>query len=161
MAIDIIKVKSFCKDDISLIEGYDEAINSDECYACHHRLELTLDNEYAHSKNELIRLGMYYGRPYFELIFIKDSEHSALHRKAEWKAGLRKGYVGWIPTNEQKLKMSKSHKGKTPSNYGMPNSEFGKKFFAYFGQTLTMNPKLYAYHYNWYRKHNKTCKWEV
>lgn len=161
MAIDISKVKSFCKDDISLIEGYDEAISSNECYACHHRLEFTLDNEFAHTRDELIRLGMYYKRPYFELIFMKDSEHSALHRAVEWKASRRKRYKGWNPTNEQRTKMSLAHKGKSPNNKGIPRSEFGIKFFKKFGKTLSDDVKLYNYHMNWYRKHNKTCKWEA
>lgn len=32
-------VYKYCKDDPSLIENYDEAINSTEIYDCHHRLE--------------------------------------------------------------------------------------------------------------------------
>lgn len=161
MAIDIHKVKAFCKDDISLIEGYDIAISSVECYACHHRLEFTLNNEFAHTKDDLIRLGMYYKRPYFELIFIKDSEHSKLHRQIEWAARRRKGCKGWKATEEQKIKMSLAHKGKRPNNKGIPCSEFGVKFFKKFGKTLSDDIKLYNYHYNWYKKHNKTCKWEA
>lgn len=81
-------VYRFCKDDISKIENYEQAINDKEnVWCCHHRLELTLDGDYAHSKEDLIRMGMYYNRPYFELIFMKDNEHSSLHRKAEAKAG--------------------------------------------------------------------------
>ena len=75
--------RQFCKDDISLIENYEEALNDTENQWClHHRLELTLNGEFAHTAEELIRLGMYYKRPYFELIFLKASDHASLHNKA-------------------------------------------------------------------------------
>lgn len=48
----------------------------------HHRLELTLDGEYAHSREELKRLDMYYNRPYYELIFLHHNDHTKLHLKA-------------------------------------------------------------------------------
>lgn len=48
----------------------------------HHRLECTLDGDFAHSANELKRLGMYYNRPYYELIYLTHSEHSKLHYKS-------------------------------------------------------------------------------
>ena len=72
-------VKKFCKDDISKIENYELAVKDKSMWHCHHRLELTLNNEKAHSKEDLIRLEMYYNRPYFELIFLKSSDHRKLH----------------------------------------------------------------------------------
>lgn len=76
-------VKYFCKDDITKIENYELAMtDTEEVWHCHHRLELTLDGEYAHSKEDLIRMNMYYQRPYFELIFLKNSDHVTLHNKA-------------------------------------------------------------------------------
>lgn len=51
-------------------------------WCIHHRLELTLNGEYAHSKEELKRMNMYYNRPYFELIFLRLGEHMNLHNKA-------------------------------------------------------------------------------
>ena len=78
--INIINAKQYCKDDISLIENYDKAMSDNtQKWHLHHRLELTLDNEYALSKQDLIRYGMYYKRPYFELIFMTEAEHRALH----------------------------------------------------------------------------------
>lgn len=76
-------LKPICRDDISKIENYKEAVESKEFWECHLRLELTLDNELAHTKEELIRLGMYYNRPYYELIFLPRSYHMTLHRNAE------------------------------------------------------------------------------
>lgn len=78
--INIKNTKQYCKDDISLIENYDKAIaDNTQVWVCHHRLEITLNGEYAISKQELIRHGMYYKRPYFELIFMSQTEHRSLH----------------------------------------------------------------------------------
>lgn len=72
--------KRLCKDDISRIENYDKAVSdTTQIWDCHHRLELTLDGEFAHTRKELIQLGVYYRRPYFELIFLTRSEHRRLH----------------------------------------------------------------------------------
>lgn len=72
------QVKLYC-DEYWKIENYDEAVNSDEVYECHHRLELTLNGEYAHGIKDLKRFNMYYHRPYFELIFLKSKDHAKLH----------------------------------------------------------------------------------
>ena len=81
--INIKNAKQYCKDNISLIENYDKAISDNtQIWHLHHRLELTLDNEYALSKQDLVRHGMYYKRPYFELIFMTAAEHRALHNSA-------------------------------------------------------------------------------
>lgn len=69
-------VKEYCNEDISLIENYEEALNSNEIYDCHHKLELL--NGYR-SKESLIDDGLYYNRPADELIFLKHSEHTKLH----------------------------------------------------------------------------------
>lgn len=70
-------VKKFCCEDISLIENYDEAINSKQKYDCHHKLEIELNK----TKQELIDMGLYWKRPASELIFMTPSEHHLLHAK--------------------------------------------------------------------------------
>lgn len=76
--------KKYCKDDISRIENYDKAVADPmHTWEIHHRLEFTLDGEFAHSHKELKQLDMYYNRPYFELIFLTKSEHRRLHMKSE------------------------------------------------------------------------------
>lgn len=114
----------FCKDDISKIENYEKAVSdTTQTWVIHHRLELTLDGEFAHSVKELIRLGMYYRRPYFELIFLTHSEHSKLHNKGKnnpmyGKPGTKLGTPAWnkgkhgIYSEETKAKMSAAKKGK-------------------------------------------------
>ena len=97
--------KKFCKDDISKIENYEKAISdTTQTWDLHHRLELTLDGEFALSRDQLKMHDMYYNRPYYELIFLTPSEHRRLH----WKGKKRKPF-----TEEHRRKMSESHKGRT------------------------------------------------
>ena len=104
-------VKRYCRDDISKIENYDKAIaDKKNMWDCHHRLELTLEGEFAHSNTDLKRFNMYYHRPYFELIFLLSSEHKKIH--ARTKIGVRSPRHGKKHSEETRQKMSKSHKGK-------------------------------------------------
>ena len=112
------KVKSYCKDDISLIENFDKAVaDKEQTWDCHHRREITT------SKKELIKLGEYYSRPASELIFLTHSEHIALHNKCrvfteETKRKLSEAQKGKIFTEEHKQKLSKALKGKNTWNTG-------------------------------------------
>lgn len=73
-------VKRYCRDDIQKIENYNEAVSDMvNMWECHHRLELTLDGQPACCRDDLIRHGMYYKRPAFELIFVKPQEHALMH----------------------------------------------------------------------------------
>lgn len=67
--------KQFCKDDISLIENYELAINDkSQTQHCHHRRETI------YNKSDLIEISEYYKRPAIELIFLTPKEHKALHK---------------------------------------------------------------------------------
>ena len=68
-------INKYCCEDISLIENYNEAINSDEKYVCHHRLGIDLGL----SREELIEKDLYFNRPASELIFLTNNEHTSLH----------------------------------------------------------------------------------
>ena len=110
--INIKNVEQYCKDDISKIENYEQAItDKEQTWECHHRLELTLDGEFAHSKEELERLDMYYNRPYFELIFLSKSEHYRLHRQS-----------GKPISKATRIKISKATKGENNPFYGKKHS---------------------------------------
>lgn len=107
------QIKLYCKE-YWKIENYNEAINSKELYECHHRLELTINGEFAHNIKELKRLNMYYNRPYFELIFLKVGEHSKLHAlsRSERTNKLNSaGHKGRKLTEETKRKISLGRKG--------------------------------------------------
>ena len=104
----------YCRDDISKIENYDKAIaDTSKTWVIHHRLELTLEGEYAHSKEDLIRMDMYYHRPYYELILLPHKEHTKLHRK------FNSCFSGHKLSKEMKDKLINSHKGKVPWNKGL------------------------------------------
>ena len=66
--------KSYCRDDISLIENYDKAIaDTTQMWHCHHRRETI------YSVKDLQDIGEYYNRPACELIFLTSLEHNRLH----------------------------------------------------------------------------------
>ena len=103
------KAQKFCRDDISKIENYDKAVaDHTQSWDIHHRLELTLDGEFAHTATELKRLGMYYNRPYFELIFLTHSEHQRLH-----KGGKNNPNYGKKHSDEHRKKIAETMKGRT------------------------------------------------
>ena len=165
----------FCKDDITKIENYEQALNDKErTWDIHHRLELTLDGEFAHTPKELERLGMYRNRPYFELIFLTRSEHKKLHNNTkkhkekasksmkkvkhtnEWNKNVSKALKGKSKTKEHIENISKALKGKRLKVH----SEFGKKFEEHYGLHCSENMTLYSREQHWYYNHNHKCRWE-
>ena len=114
--------KSYCREDLSLIENYNEAANDlTQVWDCHHRLEI--QNEKVVLRSDLIKQGLYYHRPAEELIFLMHSEHTKLHNtgkynhnygKPAWNKGIKTG-----PHSEETLKkISESNKGKPAWNKG-------------------------------------------
>ena len=70
------------KGDLPLIENYSLALADGFIgWDIHHRLEFTINGEVAVNRDTLIRLDMYFNRPYFELIFLKHSDHTRIHMK--------------------------------------------------------------------------------
>ena len=158
-------IKSYCKDDISLIENYDKAINDkDNMWECHHILELHPDGSERFSKQSLISLDLYYNRPANELIFIKQSEHRRLHMSnrivtKETRNKLSNSRQGMIFSKEHRDNLSKACKGRCSSTKDKPRSEFGIKFKEHYRLTKSDNIKLYDKEYKYYKLHNK-CRWE-
>ena len=128
--------KKYCRDNLSKIENYEQAITDKQhTWQCHHRLELTLDGEFALSRDQLKLHDMYYNRPYYELIFLTPAEHRKLHRKGvqhseesrkkmsvakkgcifseEHRRNLSAARKGKKFSEETRRKMSESHKGRT------------------------------------------------
>lgn len=109
----------FCKDDIFKIENYDKAVNDPiQTWEIHHRLELTLDGEFALSRDQLRMHDMYYHRPYYELIFLTPTEHRRLHKKGE-----NNPLFGKHHTEESRKKMSEAMKGENNPLFGKHHSE--------------------------------------
>ena len=93
--------KSFCREDLSLIENYDKAIaDTTQTWHCHHR------RESIYSKNYLIEISEYYNRPACELIFLTPFEHIRLHQ------------LGKKVSEETRKKMSESRKGENHPMFG-------------------------------------------
>jgi len=190
----------YCREDISLIENYDKAINDEsQTWHCHHRDEVkTLPSgiRVVRSREELKENGRYYKCPANELIFLTNSEHRKLHNKDN-KFGLGgTGFRGKHHTEEVRKKISESHKRESLSEEtlkkmseaqkgnknGIGNknrlgkhnsvehrrkisdalisSEFGTKFKEHYGISKRDDVRLYSKENDWYRRHNKTCRWE-
>ena len=110
----------FCRDDISKIENYDKAIaDTTQTWVIHHRLELTLDGEFALTPEQLKMHDMYYNRPYYELIFLTMSDHVKLHNSSrtlttETKTKISKSLTGKSLSEEHRRKLT----GRIPYNKG-------------------------------------------
>ena len=130
--------KKFCKEDISKIKNYEQAVNdTTQIWDCHHMTETWWNC----TAKELIENECYYNRKACELIFLTHAEHSRLHQK------------GKRHSEESVKKMSESHKGK-------PKSVFGAAFKEHYGITRCDDIKLYKKEYDFYR-YNGHFSWEV
>ena len=116
-------VKTYCCEDISLIENYDKAISdTTQHWDCHHRRGTI------YSKSDLIEIGEYFYRPAIELIFIPTHKHKALHTKLrmtgyrhtkESREKMRIAQLGkkrGPHSEDHKRKISEAHKGKKLSS---------------------------------------------
>ena len=116
--IDERRVRKYCRDDISKIENYEEAISDkNHTWHLHHRLELTLDGDFALTPEQLKMHDMYYNRPYYELIFLTPAEHIQLHsmnRPEETRRKLSEAKKGKHHTDEARQKMSEAAKHRSP-----------------------------------------------
>lgn len=105
--IDKKRAKSYCNEDICLVENYELAVNDEtKTWHCHHRNEI-MDDGTLHSIKWLKDNNLYYHRPASELIFLTHSEHMILHNK-----GKNNYMYGKHHSTESKQKTSKSMKGK-------------------------------------------------
>ena len=97
----------FCCDNISLIENYNEAQQDvNETWDCHHKLGLFANIQW------LIDNGFYYDQRAEMLIFLKHSEHIALHQNGV-HTRFKKGH---IISDEEKIKIIAKLKGRKCSD---------------------------------------------
>ena len=95
------QARKYCKEDISLIENYEQAINDNtQKWHCHHR------RESVYTRKGLIEIGEYYHRPAIELIFLTNYEHMKLHKIGN------KNFLGKHHSEQTKKKLSESNIGK-------------------------------------------------
>ena len=80
--------KSYCSEDISLIENYQDAISDEEkMWEIHHRSECDENGRTLFTRTQLKEMGLYFKRPASELIFVTRSMHWKLHREIYEKRG--------------------------------------------------------------------------
>lgn len=170
--IDSKRVRAYCKEDISLIENYEQAINDKtQTWHCHHRDEIRIlpsGMKVIRSKEELIENGRYFDCPANELIFLTRKEHVRLHRL---EGEICKGLKGRKASEETKQKMSMSRKGHKVSEdtrnnislakNGKVYSEFGIKYKEHFGYGRDVDEKQYARERTFWVRHNHKFRWEL
>lgn len=116
------RVRSYCSEDISLIENYDKAIaDTTQIWHCHHRREID-ENK---STKELVDEGLYYKRPAYELIFLTPSEHRSLHMKGEKNPFFKKQHS--IETREKLSVMRRGKKLSAETREKMSEAQKGGK----------------------------------
>lgn len=96
-----------------LIENYEDAMSdTNETWQCHHRLETHFSDGTLRPKGctltaqELKALNMYFNRPPEELIFLRKSDHNALHFCL----------IKHKNSESKRKAISEANKGKTPWN---------------------------------------------
>ena len=95
-----------------LVENYDLAKKDNfKGWDLHHRLELTLDGEFANSAMDLVNKDMYFHRPHYELIWLRHGEHSRLHLRGDkcpnWKGGLDIDHAKYMRERRAKKRAKK------------------------------------------------------
>lgn len=134
------RLKMYCRENIENVKNYNLAVNDTEnIWHMHHINELTFTRE------ELIKMNMYFHRPADEFIFLTAEEHRKFHRENNRSETVRRN------------KISISQTGKTKT----VRTDFGIKFFNHYGMHSNENYSLYRVEYNYYLRHNKKCRWEV
>ena len=98
--------KTFCCEDLSLIENYELAINdTTQMWECHHRGEVLPCVRF--SRADLKKFGLYFNRPAAELIFLTPTAHRRLHFKGVPLSEDRKKAIGDAHRGVPNIKLSK------------------------------------------------------
>ena len=122
-AMGIFNAGSYCKDPVESIEGYERAVNEPGRFVLHHRME-----DQGYTKQQLIRMYMYYNRPAEELVFLSQSEYMRLRmvgkkHSQETRRKISEIRKGKHQSEEHRRKISEAKKGERHHNYGKHHSE--------------------------------------
>ena len=117
-------VKSYCCEDLSLIENYELAINdTTQTWDCHHRGEVLPCGRF--SQDDLKKFVLYYKRPASELIFLTPTAHRRLHKKGVPRSEATKKAIS---DTKKGVPLSEDHKkAVSEALKGVPRSEATKK----------------------------------
>lgn len=111
-------VNKYCKEDLSLIENYELALNDMiQTWDCHHRKEIDLGLSTYNLKEQ----GLYFNVPAKDLIFLTHNEHIKLHR------------LNALETTNKKISQSlkQYHKNNPDARKGELNPMYGKSIKDY------------------------------
>lgn len=125
----IKNARRYCREDYTKIRGFDEAVNSTDKYDIHHLNELTF------TRDELIKMNMYYHRPASEIVWLSHSDHRKWHDR--WNGN---PMYGRIHSEEARKKMKESSphlSGENSPNYGRPISDHAKMLMSIKGKMRT------------------------
>ena len=107
------QAKKYCRDDISKIKGYAEAVaDKKHLWICHH---INGEPFTGFSRNDLEKMNMLYNRPASELKFVTSKMHNNLHDAGSTtRFGASKGHSnkGKHLSDATKAKMSAAQKGR-------------------------------------------------
>lgn len=113
--------RKYCREDITLIKNYTEAIaDNTQTWICHHS---NAEPFTGFCRKDLKKMNMYYKRPASELMFVTRSEHNTIHKKdmiisAEIRKKISESEKDKHISEETRKKMSKTRKGRHWYNNG-------------------------------------------
>ncbi len=100
--INISQAKKYCREDISLIKNYAEAMaDTTQMWICHH---INGEPFTGFTQKDLSKFNMYYDRPACELKFVTLSEHTKIHCR-----GIHNPMYGRKHTDATKKKISENN----------------------------------------------------
>lgn len=142
-------VKKYCREDIALIENYEEAIaDKENSWDCHHRDEIRVlpsGMVVLRTPEELKENGRYWKCPANELIFLKHGDHTKLH-------GKYRDYTKFLEAGHAATKIKLKGKPRL-------NTEFAKKYYEKYHLLKEEDKNLYWREYRFYKKHG-IVSWE-
>lgn len=137
------QARKYCREDITLIKNYAEAVaDKTRTWCCHH---INGEPFTGFCKKDLKKMNMYVNRPASELMFVTRKMHDKLHctckklresntgktsplkgktlehRSEDTRKKISESLKGKTPSEETRQKMSYSHKGKHWFNNGEIN----------------------------------------
>ena len=130
--IDEKVARKYCKEDISKIKNYELAIaDTTQTWVCHHILGEII------TRQQLLEHDFYYDVPPCMLKFVTKAEHNRLHNKKHFSEESRKKiseahtgntpFKGHCHSEETKIKMSNSQRGKHHKSHGPLTEEHRRK----------------------------------
>lgn len=121
------QAKQYCREDITHIKNYAEAVaDKTRTWLCHH---INGEPFTGFCRKDLIKMNMYEQRPASELMFVTRKMHEDIHGscKTAGKSNKGRSNKGRTPSKETRQKLSDAKKGKHPSEESRKKMSVAKK----------------------------------